>query len=488
MAKAFVVKSINKINDNEQKTSEGSENVVRTADKEDNYKNSMDDLETQNELSVEGSEQTIANKEAPKDSDYTTNAGVVGSAAILPNVMAPGSNRLFVEPEVYAPNITQKTAEQSKKDVQQENDRTDELKTQELQDETGLLQDELGSNTIEPVVYTAEQQASPLSSKSNEEIDGEYPVDYDQGYQDISFDDDINRQENHNYELDKESTTSKVDISLQDINYPSYSAAGNVPNTFVETNEQTKLTKEADNVLDPILEPEDPISPPDPTNDNPGQDNPLPDNSENITISSNDKNADISLDTGEGSDDVQLTGRYDTADVDTGAGNDNVTITSANKAADISVDSGSGDDTVTLSGKYANVTIDTGAGDDSITLIGKYANAKIISGEGDDTFISKGKGNDTYEISGGNFGHDTFDAGKGKADSISLSPDSEINIIDAGENSWIIEIDGHTATLNTSVDGTLFDNQLVFNKSASGQLVMDDGSRLDFDNIESVDW
>ena len=147
--------------------------------------------------------------------------------------------------------------------------------------------------------------------------------------------------------------------------------------------------------------------------------------------------------------------------IETGAGND--TITGA--AGDQDVITGAGDDTVTTTGTGAD-TISTGAGNDTIT----FSEADSIDGgTGDDTFTFEDLGeatNGTITIVGGSGGETPDDADPNtlEGDTLNLGFDADMSTLNI--TSTTVNADG-----NTSYDGTV---------------QMDDGTVLEFSEIENI--
>ncbi len=84
---------------------------------------------------------------------------------------------------------------------------------------------------------------------------------------------------------------------------------------------------------------------------------------------------------------------------------------------------------------------------------------------------------------------DTFNGGTGSgwADTILLDS-STVSITQIDANNWTLVVDGQEATLTTDTAGVINDNHIDFSGSATGTLTMSDGSKLDFNNVEHVEW
>ena len=69
-----------------------------------------------------------------------------------------------------------------------------------------------------------------------------------------------------------------------------------------------------------------------------------------------------------------------------------------------------------------------------------------------------------------------------------LDSSSSVSITQVDATSWTLIVDGHEATLVTDTTGQITDNHLDFAGSASGILIMHDGSTMNFNNIEHLEW
>jgi hypothetical protein len=181
----------------------------------------------------------------------------------------------------------------------------------------------------------------------------------------------------------------------------------------------------------------------------------------------------------------------------TGSGNDSINVTTGNTADSLNnnfrIDSGDGDDSISVIGDNDSTIfhIDSGIGTNSVQLQGKYASADIFGGSGNDTIIGSNEGNDIYHF-GENSGQDTFNGGGGIgwADSIMLESSTPVSVTQTSSTSWTLIVDGQEATLTTDTNGTVnpSNNHIDFDGTANGTLIMQDGSTLNFQNIDHVEW
>lgn len=147
--------------------------------------------------------------------------------------------------------------------------------------------------------------------------------------------------------------------------------------------------------------------------------------------------------------------------VETGSGDDTVI---GNVGAQ-NVSTGTGNDTITTTGTGAD-TIDTGAGDDTIVF---SEGDSINGGEGDDTFTYENLGeptNGSITIVGGQGGEipDDGDPNTLEGDTLDLGFDADMSTLNI--TSTTVNIDGNT--------------------SYSGSVTMDDGTILNFSEIENI--
>jgi len=123
-----------------------------------------------------------------------------------------------------------------------------------------------------------------------------------------------------------------------------------------------------------------------------------------------------------------------------------------------------------------------GSGDDA--LRGGAGNDDLRGGAGDDVFFGDagnddlhgGAGNDLF-IFGGGDGNDVFDGGAGWTDVLHLDG------VSGGptDGSWTLHVDGDVGYTQT-------DSGLEFEGEASGTVRLDDGSEVEFENVERIEW
>ncbi len=153
---------------------------------------------------------------------------------------------------------------------------------------------------------------------------------------------------------------------------------------------------------------------------------------------------------------------FDTIEnVETGAGDDTIT----GDVGTQNVSTGAGNDFVTTTGTGAD-TIDTGAGNDTVTF---SDGDSITGGTGDDTFTYEDLGeptNGTITIVGGQGGEtpDDGDPLTQEGDTLDLGFDADMSTL-------------NITSTTTNVDG---------NESYSGTISMDDGTLLEFSEIENI--
>lgn len=159
-----------------------------------------------------------------------------------------------------------------------------------------------------------------------------------------------------------------------------------------------------------------------------------------------------------------------------------------------------GDDTLhgdagkdNLQGGHGDDTLYGGAGKDKLygqqgddTLIGGSGTDRLYGGSGDDRLVA-GSGNDqlrgdsghdifVFDVSDG--GHKTVDGGGGSrwVDTIQLE-----NAGEPGQN-WVLQTQA-SYTIDSENKQILFDGH-----DASGSISTDDGTRIDFDDIDKISW
>ncbi|SDG40205.1 calcium-binding protein, partial [Roseospirillum parvum] len=207
--------------------------------------------------------------------------------------------------------------------------------------------------------------------------------------------------------------------------------------------------------------------------------------------------------TGDGNDTIDIdadtngAGWDNTFTVNSGAGDDTIEVTGDKGVTDIVADGGEGNDSITVDGNYNSAILDGGAGDDTLTggnaddvLTGGTGNDTLSGGAGDDT-LSGGLGDDT--LSGGDgddlllfdFGHDTIDGGGGGwTDTLDIS--AAIEGLAAAGGDWTVEVtvDGQTTQITADTpEGTM-----ALGDNAEGTITFDDGSQVDFNNMENLVW
>ena len=147
--------------------------------------------------------------------------------------------------------------------------------------------------------------------------------------------------------------------------------------------------------------------------------------------------------------------------VETGSGDDII----VGAAGEQDVITGAGNDTITTTGTGAD-TIDTGAGDDTVTF---SEGDSISGGTGDDTFTYENLGeatNGTITIVGGQGGETADDADPNtlEGDTLDLGFDADMSTLNI--TSTTVNADGNT--------------------SYAGSVTMDDGTLLEFSEIENI--
>jgi VCBS repeat-containing protein len=160
----------------------------------------------------------------------------------------------------------------------------------------------------------------------------------------------------------------------------------------------------------------------------------------------------------------------------------------------------SGDDEIR--GLGGNDRIEGGAGDD--LLIGGAGNDRLEGGDGNDR-LEGGAGNDRLyggdgdDILAGGAGNDHLDGGKG-ADIFLIEANSGNDRIEGGDGAWTDVIDISAAVGNgqdwtiaiengASFEGSnLSGNLLDLGENVSGTISFEDGSKIDFTDIEHVVW
>ena len=191
-------------------------------------------------------------------------------------------------------------------------------------------------------------------------------------------------------------------------------------------------------------------------------------------------------------------------EIDTGAGNDRVWGSDGGDNIDGGAGSdrlygGDGDDTLLggdgrdrLEGDDGDDVLDGGADHDQ--LIGGAGDDTLIGGDGNDR-LQGGDGNDTFE---GGAGRDVMDGGAGD-DLFIFGPGGGADKVSGG-NGWLdsvqlqddsgggLSADSFTIELTKGSIEQQADDYVKLSDDASGTITLDDGSTLQFDGIERIDW
>ncbi len=166
----------------------------------------------------------------------------------------------------------------------------------------------------------------------------------------------------------------------------------------------------------------------------------------------------------------------------TGTANDDVIVA---RAGNDTVSGGAGDDLImggdgndTLNGDAGDDQLYGGAGNDSLNggagndvMIGGAGNDVAVGGAGDDVYIFEALG-DSDSFSGGN--------GGGWTDAISL--DVDISSLPDPSDPWTITVSGSEVSYDVAL------GYLDLGADASGSITFDDGSEINFDGIEQINW
>ncbi|MBT6362284.1 MAG: DUF4114 domain-containing protein, partial [Rhodospirillaceae bacterium] len=113
-------------------------------------------------------------------------------------------------------------------------------------------------------------------------------------------------------------------------------------------------------------------------------------------------------------------------EIDTGDGSDQVTVTGDQGVTEIDIDTGEGSDIINLDGNYSEAIVDAGAGDD--VIVGGSGDDVILAGDGDD-LMSGGSGSDVLD---GGEGTDTLQLSN-SYDDYSISFDGDQMIVSGPE-------------------------------------------------------
>lgn len=136
-----------------------------------------------------------------------------------------------------------------------------------------------------------------------------------------------------------------------------------------------------------------------------------------------------------------------------------------------------GDDTLT--GTAADDTFNGLAGDDSLT--GAGGDDTLTGGLGDDTMLG-GAGDDTFTFTDGDFDGAAW---TDTVDGFAEGGDTDVIDLTGVSQGWTLEVDGAGA----GVEASSSDKKSFYNDDdMSGTITFDDGSTIEFENIEKVDW
>ncbi|QMU60364.1 MAG: hypothetical protein GKR92_01100 [Gammaproteobacteria bacterium] len=166
----------------------------------------------------------------------------------------------------------------------------------------------------------------------------------------------------------------------------------------------------------------------------------------------------------------------------TGTANDDVIV--ARDGNDV-IAGGDGDDLIVggagndiLNGDAGNDQIYGGDGNDSLNggdgndiLIGGAGNDAAVGGAGDDVYVFEALG-DTDSFSGGN--------GGGWTDVVSL--DVDISSLPNPADPWTVTVGGNEVSYDVAL------GYLDLGTDAAGSITFDDGSTLNFDGVEGIEW
>ena len=166
----------------------------------------------------------------------------------------------------------------------------------------------------------------------------------------------------------------------------------------------------------------------------------------------------------------------------TGTANDDVIVARdgndivSGGAGDDLIMGGSGNDTLNgndgddqLFGGDGNDALNGGAGND--ILIGGAGDDNAVGGAGDDVYVFEALG-DTDSFSGGN--------GGGWTDVVSL--DVDISSLPNPSDPWTITVGGNEVNYDVAL------GYVDLGPDASGSITFDDGSTVNFDGVEGIEW
>jgi Ca2+-binding RTX toxin-like protein len=147
-------------------------------------------------------------------------------------------------------------------------------------------------------------------------------------------------------------------------------------------------------------------------------------------------------------------------------GHSGVTVTGTNASQTLDFSATTLDGIAAIDGAGGNDTITGSAGDDRI--IGGAGKDKLYGGEGNDTFVfGLGDGKDTVDGGNGGSWSDVI-----QLEGVSTGP---------GGGDWTIRIDsGAIAEANA--------DHLILTEDAAGTITLSDGSSVNFEGIERIEW
>ena len=164
---------------------------------------------------------------------------------------------------------------------------------------------------------------------------------------------------------------------------------------------------------------------------------------------------------------IGLDGHYDSGvETISAGGHSGVTVTGTNASQTLDFSATTLDGIAAIDGAGGNDTITGSAGDDRI--IGGAGKDKLYGGEGNDTFVfGLGDGKDTVDGGNGGSWSDVI-----QLEGVSTGP---------GGGDWTIRIDsGAIAEANA--------DHLILTEDAAGTITLSDGSSVNFEGIERIEW
>ncbi len=129
-----------------------------------------------------------------------------------------------------------------------------------------------------------------------------------------------------------------------------------------------------------------------------------------------------------------------------------------------------GEDLIFGNGGYDQLS----GGDGADRLFGGDDNDTLDGGAGNDT-LDGGTGNDIFTFGAGS-GHDTVQGGEGWLDTVQL-----VGVDSGPGDTWSLALD--QGSIEEQADG-----YVALSQDASGTLTLEDGSSVDFDGIERIEW